>query len=625
VSSAAVQMKHIEPSLSPTLALFASPGKRNLVLSLLLVVFTLLLYNRANQLAFTNYDDHQYVSENPHVRAGLTWATVKWSVTAIEQANWHPLTWMSHALDCQLFHLNPAGHHFTSVLLHALNAVLLFLLLAWSTRRTGASFLVAALFAVHPLNVESVAWVAERKNVLSTLFFFLTLAAYGWYALKPGWKRYLAVVGLLACGLAAKPMLVTAPFVLLLLDYWPLGRIQKWSAPSDTLAIEQSPMLRLIVEKLPLLSLIAASSAITLRAQRTGGALGYLAFPLTTRLKNAVYAYASYLWKVVWPAHLTVFYPYVGRSLALWKVTAAAVFLISISCAVWKLRARGYLLTGWLWFLGTLVPVIGIVQVGSQSMADRYTYVPLIGFFVMVVWVAADLVEEKKGGLALWAIPSICLVALSLVCYRQIGYWRDSLTLWTHALQVTQHNSIAENDMGEALVQLHHVEDAYPFFVRAAKDDPNDPFARLNIGTYLRMHGHEEDAIAQYEIALRLGAEPNLRSVAYANLGTVYFDRGDYAKSRSSYEDALRQNPNQARAWQGLGLLYQKQGKLQEAITYSTRAVELQPTGEGYLQLARALAQSNRHAEAAAALEQALKENPDLINVGAPVQSGKQP
>ena len=613
MSSAAVQMKQTEPSLSHTLALFASPEKRNLLVSLLLVVFTLLLYNRANQLAFTNYDDHQYVSENPHVRAGLTWATVKWSLTSIEQANWHPLTWMSHALDCQSFHLNPAGHHFTSVLLHALNVVLLFLLLAWSTRRTGASFLVAALFAVHPMNVESVAWIAERKNVLSTLFFFLTLAAYGWYVLKPGWRRYLVVASLLACGLAAKPMLVTAPFVLLLLDYWPLGRIQKWSAPSDTLTIEQSPMVGLIVEKLPLLLLIAASSAITVRAQRAGGALGYLAFPLTARLKNAVYAYASYLWKAVWPVRLTVFYPYMGRSLALWKVGVAAVFLIAISCAVWKLRARGYLLTGWLWFLGTLVPVIGIVQVGSQSMADRYAYVPLIGIFLMVVLLAEELAEKRNLGLALWAVSAICLIALSLATHRQIGYWRDSLTLWSHALQVTEHNSIAEDDMGEALVQLHRVEDAYPFFVRAARDDPNDPVARLNLGSYLQMHGREDDAIAQYEIALRLGAEPHMRSVAYANLGAVYFDRGDSAKSRSSYEDALRANPNQASAWQGLALLCQKQGKLDEAITYFGRAVELQPTGEGYLQLARALAQANHRAEAIAAYQQALRLEPDLI------------
>jgi Tfp pilus assembly protein PilF len=413
--------------------------------------------------------------------------------------------------------------------------------------------------------------------------------------------------------------------VLLLLDYWPLGRIQKWNAPSNVPTIEQRPASQLILEKVPLLLLSAASSAITLRAQHAGGALGYLTFSLTARLKNAIYGYASYLSKAIWPTRLTLFYPYVGRSLALWKVALAAVVLIAISGAVWKLRARGYLVTGWLWFLGTLVPVIGIVQVGSQSMADRYAYVPVIGLFLMVVWMAADLMGKKKQSWALWPILAICLVALSLASYRQILYWRDSLTLWGHALEVTQHNYIAENDMGEALAHLHRVEDAYPFFVRAAQDDPNDPFARLNIGSYLQMHGHGDAAMAQYQTALHLASEPRLRSVAYTNLGTVYLDRGDYAQSRSSYEDALRLNPNQASAWQGLAMLCQKQGKLEEAITYFSRAVELQPTGEGHLQLARALAQANRRPEAVAALQQALQEEPDLINVVAPVHSGQQP
>jgi Tfp pilus assembly protein PilF len=625
MSSAAVPVKQLQPSPSRAFALFESPGKRNFVLALLLVILTLLVYNRATQLAFINYDDPQYVSENPHVRAGFTWATLKWSLTSIEQANWHPLTWMSHALDCQLFRLNPAGHHFTSVLLHAMNVVLLFLLLAWSTRRSGASFLVAALFALHPLNVESVAWIAERKNVLSTLFLLLTIAAYGWYALQPGWKKYLAVAGLLACGLAAKPMLVTAPLVLLLLDYWPLGRIQRWSAPSSSLPIGQSPIARLVLEKLPLLVLSAASSVITVRAQRTSGALGVLTVPLVDRLKNALYSYVLYVCKDVWPIHLTLFYPYVGRSLAAWKVIAAATFLIAVSYAVLRLRTQGYLVTGWLWFLGTLVPVIGIVQVGAQSMADRYAYVPSIGLFVMVTWMAADYAERKKAKFTVWAIPAVCLLALSLISYRQIRYWHDSLTVWSHAIDVTPHNYLAENNMGQALVQLRRFDEAYAFFVKAANDDPNDPFARLNIGSYLKMHGREDAAIAQYQLALELASEPSLRSVAYSNLGTVYFDRGDYTKSRSNYEDALRVNPGEASAWQGLGLLCQKQGDLEHAITYFARAVALQPTGENYLDLARALYQANRRAEAVAALEQALKERPDLVNVDPQVQTGQRP
>jgi protein O-mannosyl-transferase len=613
MSSTAVrttQSDRVSASLTP----FASPEKRTFVFSLLLIVFTLVLYNPANHFSFINYDDNHYISENPHVRAGLTWATIKWAFTSFDYANWHPLTWMSHALDYQLFRLNPAGHHLTSVLLHATNVVLLFLLLVRSTRRAGPSLFVAALFAVHPMNVESVAWIAERKNVLSTMFFLLTLGAYGWYSLKPGWKRYCAVAGLLACGLAAKPMLVTTPFVLLLLDYWPLGRIRGWSVPSDSLAIEQSSPGRLLVEKLPLLVLAGASSVVTLLAQRASGAVGTLPFPPGARLANGIYSYAVYLWKTVWPADLTLFYPHPTHLPSLWRIGAAALLLIATTAVVLKLRSRGYLVTGWLWFLGTLIPVIGVIQVGNQAMADRYAYMPLIGIFAMIAWSGADWARGKRLGLALCVVPAICvLVALTLATYRQIGYWRDSLTVWTHALQVTEHNFVAEDNMGVALVELNRVDEAYSFFVRAAQDEPNDPVARLNIGTYLYQHGHIAEAVQQYELALHLGAEPGLLAATYSNLGTAYSDLGNDAKSRYSFEQALRLNPNQAGAWQGMGLLSQKQGKLEEAITYFARSAELQPSAQGYLQLARVLAQANHRAEALAVYEQAVRLDPDLI------------
>jgi Tfp pilus assembly protein PilF len=584
------------------------------VVSLLLVVFTLALYNQANRFSFINYDDNHYISDNPHVRAGISWATLRWAFTTFYYANWHPLTWISHALDCQLYRLNPAGHHFTSILIHAVNVVLLFLLLARGTGRAGPSFFVAALFAVHPLNVESVAWIAERKNVLSTMFLLLTLGAYGWYALKPRWKRYCAVACLLACGLASKPMLVTAPFVLLLLDYWPLGRIQGWSAPSNALAIKQSPVGRLCLEKLPLLLLAGASSVITLRAQRVSGAVGTLPFPPSARLENGIYSYAMYLRKTIWPSDLSPFYPYSGHSLSLWKVGMAALLLIALSSVVLKLRRRGYLLTGWLWFLGTLIPVIGVVQVGNQAMADRYAYLPLIGVFVMIAWAAADWAEKKKLGLATGLVAATCvLVALSVVTYRQIGYWRDSLDLWTHALKVTQHNFLAEDNVGVALVKLNRVEQAYPFFVRAAQDEPNDPVARLNIGTYLDQHGRPAQAVQQYELALHLGAEPELLAATYTNLGSAYSELGDDAKSQASFEQALRLNPDQASAWQGMAFAFQKQGKLEQAIACLARALELQPSGQGYLQLAKVLFQANRRAEAQAAYEQALRISPDLM------------
>jgi protein O-mannosyl-transferase len=614
MSNATAGAKQPDEFVLHSLGPFASPQKRTLVVALLLVVFTLALYNQANHFSFINYDDNHYVSDNPHVRAGISWPTLRWAFTTFYYANWHPLTWISHALDCQLYRLNPAGHHFTSILIHTLNAVLLFLLLARSTGRAGPSFFVAALFAVHPLNVESVAWIAERKNVLSTMFLLLTLGAYGWYALKPGWKRYCAVACLLACGLASKPMLVTAPFVLLLVDYWPLGRIQGWTAPSNTLAIKQSPVGRLFLEKLPLLLLAGASSVITLRAQRASGAVGTLPFPPGARLENGIYSYAMYLRKTIWPTHLSPFYPYWGHSLPLWKVGTAGLLLIALSSVVLKLRRRGYLLTGWLWFLGTLIPVIGVVQVGNQAMADRYAYVPLIGVFVMIAWAAADWAEQKKLGPAPGFVAAICvLAALSVVTYRQIGYWRDSLDVWTHALNVTQHSFVAEDNMGVSLVELNRVEEAYPFFVRAAQDEPNDPVARLNIGTYLDQHGRPTEAVQQYELALHLGAEPELLAATYTNLGSAYSELGDDTKSQASFEQALRINPDQASAWQGMAFALQKQGRLEAAITCLARAVELQPSGQGYLQLARVLLQANRRAEAQKAYEQALRMSPDLM------------
>jgi Tfp pilus assembly protein PilF len=584
------------------------------LLSLVLVLFTLAVYNPATHFSFINYDDNHYVLENLHVRAGLTWATLKWAFTSFEQANWHPLTWMSHAADCQLFGLNPAGHHLDSIAIHAVNVALLFLLLAYSTRRAWPSFMAAALFAVHPLNVESVVWIAERKNVLSTMFFLLTLGAYGWYALKPGWKRYLAVAGALACGLASKPMLVTVPFVLLLVDYWPLGRIRNRSVPSTDRPIEQFSLARLAIEKVPLFVLSAASSVVTILAQRASGAVGGAPFPLGTRIENAIDSYAMYLAKTFWPKNLALFYPYAGNSLALWKVGLAALLLSVITVAVIRLRSRPYLPMGWLWFLGTLVPVIGVIQVGNQAMADRYAYLPLVGIFVMIAWGAADLVSEKKQGFALMAAGACVLVALAVVTYRQTSYWRSSADVWMHSLAVTPRNYVAEENLGVALVQLNRTEEAYPYFLRAAQDQPNDPDARLNIGTYLYQHGRRAEAIQQYEMALKLGSEPGLLSATYANLGSAYSDLGEEAKARENFESALRLDPGQLTACQGMALLLAKQSRLQEALPFFARAAELQPSGQNYLQLAKVLLQTNHRAEAIAAYQRAVQLQPDLAS-----------
>ncbi len=346
--------------------------------------------------------------------------------------------------------------------------ILLFLLLMWATKRLGPSLFVAALFAVHPINVESVAWVAERKNVLCTLFFFLTLWAYGWYASKPGWKRYLAVAALFAAGLASKPMVITLPFVLLLLDYWPLARVRGASTGPNTGKLT-FPWSRLILEKLPLLVLSAASAVITVQAQQAGGAVRTtLEFSLGVRVANAIYAYAMYLWKMVWPARLAPLYPHPGDSLETWQVLVAAAVLIAITAAVWRLRTRRYLLVGWLWFLGTLVPVIGLVQVGEAAMADRYAYIPLIGIFVMIAFGVGDWANQKKNQKKVTVRAAVAgvaiLVALAVATHRQIGFWQSNEELWSHTLAITQNNFVAENNLAGALILDGKEEQAYPHF-----------------------------------------------------------------------------------------------------------------------------------------------------------------
>jgi len=589
--------------------LFSSPEKRNVILCLLLVVATLALYNPVNRHPFVNYDDDRYITENPHVHNGLTWRTITWAFTATEQGNWHPLTWLSHALDYQLFHQNPAGHHLTSLLIHAANAVLLFLFLMYATRRLGPSLFVAALFALHPINVESVAWVAERKNVLCTFFFFATLIAYCWYARQPDWRRYLVFAGLFVLGLMSKPMVITLPFVLLLLDYWPLGRIRGGRADATA-----APLSKLVVEKLPLIALSAASAVITMQAQRAGGAMRSTAqFSLAVRLENAVMAYAMYLWKMIWPSHLSPIYPHPGDSLAGWQVGTSALVLLAVTAVALKFRARRYLLTGWLWFLGTLVPVIGLVQVGDQAMADRYAYIPLVGIFIMIAWRIADLADSKQIGLVVRVIPAACvLLALSFATNRQLGYWSSNYDLWTHAVAVTGRNFIAQDNLGGALLWLGKTDEAYLHFQAAAEINPLDPMSRSNLGAYLQEHGHMAEAIEKYNRVITLTSDPGLLAATYANLGAAYRKLGEDEKARTSYDQALQLNPNQYNAYLGLGELLEKQSRLDDAISNYSKAVELRPTDTGFLLLGRALERTGRRSEALAAYQAALRLSPEM-------------
>ena len=584
----------------------ASTRKRNFAICLLLAVATFALYAPAVGHPFIfNYDDDNYVTNNLHVQAGLVWPTVRWALTSTD-TNWHPVTWFSHALDCTLYGLDPHGHHFTNVLLHVLNVMMLFLLLAYATRAPGRSFLVVALFAVHPMNVESVAWIAERKNVLSTFFFLLTLGAYGWYALKPDIKRYLAVTALFVLGLASKPMVVTLPCVLLLLDFWPLQRIAGWEQSSAEIAlpVRQAPLSRLILEKLPLLALSAAASAVTIFAQRSGGAM-HLVLPLGVRLENAVYAYALYVWKAFWPAWLAVFYPHPGSTLTVWQLGLAALFLLFVSTLVWWQRAtRPYLITGWLWFLGTLVPVIGLVQVGEQAIADRYAYIPLIGIFLMVVWGAADLADMRQISFRTRAkTAAVVLGIFVLFTSDQLRYWRSAVDLWAHSVEVTKDNFLGEQNLGAALLAADRYQEALPHFQRAVQLRPHDPGGHMNLAGDLVLSDRPRDAIAEYETAIPLVSGSNMRVAAYATLGRLYSQVGDYAKARASYQAALQIDPQRSDAKEGLAKV---------EVSDAMRNLAESPSGETYFRLGQALQQEGHTTEAESIYKEAIRLDPKL-------------
>ena len=425
-------------------------GRR--AVTVLLVVATLAVYAQVIRHDFVNFDDDKYVYENSHVRSGLTWKGIAWAFTTTVGGNWHPLTWLSHMLDCELFGLNAGYHHLVNVLLHILNSFLLLLVLEKMTGAFWRSATVAALFALHPLHVESVAWVAERKDVLSTLFFMLILWAYVPYAERPSRKRYGLICAFLVLGLMAKPMLVTVPFVLLLLDYWPLERLQLDESkgsdgtrgrPGRSGGGRKQAALRLIAEKVPLLALVAVSSAVTFVAQQRVGAMSMgTSVPLSGRIANALVSYFAYIGKMFWPSHLAVFYPY-RHAVPAWEWAGAALLLVGLSIIVVLAgQRRRYLSVGWFWYLGTLVPVIGLVQVGAQSMADRYTYVPLIGLFLIAVWGAADLTAVwSRGRTGLRALSGVVIVGCMVATSFQVGTWKNGLTLFGHALKVTKANA----------------------------------------------------------------------------------------------------------------------------------------------------------------------------------------
>ena len=497
---------------------------------------------------FINYDDPRYVYQNTKITSGLNIAGIAWAFTHIHSENWHPLTTITHMLDCSLYGLNAGGHHFTNVLLHTVAVVLLFLLLQQMTGALWKSAFVAAVFAIHPLHVESVAWVAERKDVLSGVFFMLTLLAYVHYARAPSTWRYVIVAFVFALGLMSKPMLVTVPFVLLLLDYWPLGRIREEGSNVGR------QLFKLAAEKIPLIVLSAVSSVVTFVAQK--GAVGETEqLPVLARINNAVVSYVAYIWQMLWPMRLAVFYPHPENRLPLWEIIASFLLLVCLTVLAIALRKqRPYLITGWLWYLGMLVPVIGFVQVGWQGHADRYTYLPQIGLYIAVTWAVADLTSLWRHQRTILSAAAILSVGvLSWCAWVQTSYWRDSETLFRHALAVTANNDVAENNLGIVFLQKGKVDQAISLLQAAVDLRPDNSPAHENLAKALLQKGQVADALVHYRKSLKL--QPDNIEV-HNIVGTVLVQQGRVAEGVEEWQKVLAVEPDNGNAMSNLAWVF---------------------------------------------------------------------
>ncbi len=586
-------------------------ARRELFICLVLAVVSLAVFWQVTQHEFIDYDDPSYVTENSHVQAGLTVEGLKWAFTTSHVGNWHPLTWLSHMLDCQLFGLKPGWHHGMNLLFHIANTLLLFLVLRRMTKKLWPSAFVAALFALHPLHVESVAWVAERKDVLSTFFWMLTMGAYVYYVERPGYQRYLTVLVFFILGLMAKPMLVTLPFVLLLLDYWPLGRLQpkRFDAERTTAIKPESirrkkrkaektipgnitrtggsaePVLQwstirpLIWEKAPFFVFSAVSSVITFYVQQQAGAMSSLkATPFDARVANAFVSYVSYIGKMIWPQNLAVFYPHPG-TFPLWQIIGAILLvLLVVFSIIWMAKRSPYLVVGWFWYLGTLIPVIGLVHVGKQAMADRYTYVPLIGLFIMIAWGIPDLIKKRPWKKLFLSVSAAgILLILMYGSWLQLKYWQNSTSLFQHAIERTKNNAVGHYMMGIALSKRGKVEEGMYYYDTALRINPNDPDAHNNRGVALFNLGRINEAVGHYIEAVRIN--PNHVN-AVMNFGNALLQQGKIEEAAMQYKRVLQINPEDAGAHLNRAHILASQGKLNEAMTHFREAIKIKPDNE---------------------------------------------
>ncbi len=631
---------------------------RDIAIATGLIVAVLAVYGQTLSFEYLNYDDNLYVTGCAHTKGGLSWDSVGWAFMTGTASNWHPLTWLSFMLDISVFGETPGPMHAVNVLLHAVNGVLLFLLLRAMTGAVGRSAFVAALFALHPLHIESVAWIAERKDVLSTCFWFLTTLAYVRYVRRPGLARYGLVLLAYALGLLTKPMLVTLPATLLLLDIWPLGRWggmgygvwgMGFATPQFLTPKPQTPypIPHLFLEKAPLFVLAVASSVATVIAQYGGKSMTTLdVLPVAQRVANAALVYVQYLLMMVWPSHLAPFYPHPGPSISYLLAGFCALLLVAVTIAVFAgLRRWPYLAVGWLWYLGTLLPVIGIVQVGAQAMADRYTYVPLIGVFIVIAWGCHDLAAAKRVAGLDWALSGVSVLIVlvfGVVSIVQTQYWHDSTSLFRHALRVTRNNHLAHKNLGVALADKKRPKEAMEEYLKAVKIKPNDPDLYYNMGNAMDDLKRPDDAVKNYLKAIEISPEhvnslynlantyarleryddaatqykktlerdPN-HSGALVNMGNTMAMTKRLDEAAYYYQRALQIEPNNQESLANLGNVFAEQGKTDEALAYYRKAIQNDPRDtQSYANMARTLIATGRTAEAIQALETVIRLNP---------------
>jgi tetratricopeptide (TPR) repeat protein len=597
LSSEATQQKNLMPVL----------------ICLALAILTVITFWSLKDCGFINFDDPIYVYENAYVQAGLNWNNIgqAFSFELAKVGHWHPLTWLSLMLDYQIFGLNPHGFHLINLLFHVMNTILLFLILRRMTKTLWPSAFVACLFAIHPLHVESIAWITERKDVLSTFFCMLTLGAYSYYVESPGFRRYVFVFLFFALGLMAKPMLITLPFVLLLLDYWPLRRFQetkpnhkiqtevlksgtsdkqkKKSKKNDAVTVKETLEVKkptdpeykwsliypLFREKVPLFVLVILSSIVTYMAAHSAGAVQPEAIPLGVRIGNAFISYIVYIGKMIWPSNLAVFYPY-PMLLVPWQVIGSVFLFIAITLVViWRAKRSPYLATGWLWYAGTLVPVIGIVQAGRQAMADRYTYIPLIGLFIIVAWGVPEILKKwnyRKE--ILLTASALIILCLCIITWTQVGYWQNSIALFDHTLKVTDNNWFTYSSRGNTYYDLGDYQQAIEDYDRAIEIKPGYAEAYSNRGTAYHKLGNYKHAIADLSRAIEIKSG---YAMAYNNRGNSYNVLGNYSQAIEDYGRAIEIKPGYAEAYYNRGTSYNSISNYQQAIADLKRAIEIKP------------------------------------------------